>query len=530
MDDQARLRSQIERLSGAIDSRREQMARTPTLNAGGNVRGRRRTSLRPYRHRSLVFTHAPTNPVRTVNETQTNVLENRRDRDQLSSPVECSTQAHEATDRTVATANIDANTEHPSTSKPFGTEKKSEPFSETRMTSPNTTLSNPSTSMPPDSSGSPSSSTEWVRKRSSKSMALMNAAVYHPYIKPPRRPVKIPHSRPSVPKKDNVRRGDRMGEVLVDGVVFVFDASGTKLVKKSSLASSNEHQNDDSQEGNTMDEPAKMQSFASSSLQSNTPLHASVNGTKYIRTKNGNLINQELVTARRLARNRMKTGTQVQTARNVLQQDGSRYVYQLITRPSATITRPASRKSRELCAYYTRSGVCRRGAQCPFLHDDTKRALCPGALKPSGYSSGSAKAPKDASGSSSELPESMPETDVLFVRDDVAAKLDPAPESMLTEGPGSALFAGQNDFISLDGEQEHDDHLEEPIHAEQTTKNNQDLREHLPETQSVSSACVSDDSMEYDSDTNAFETELDQDQDSDAVTSDKEVDQALGGL
>ncbi|WFD00491.1 hypothetical protein MYAM1_003240 [Malassezia yamatoensis] len=353
-------------------------------------------------------------------------------------------------------------------------------------------------------------------------MALMNAAIYHPYTKPPRRPMTAVHSRSSAPKKDNVRRGDQMGEVLVDGVVFVFDASGTKLVKKSSLASRNEHQDAESQKAKRMNEPAEMQLFASSSPQSNTPLHASVNGTKYIRTKNGNLINQELVTARRLARNRIQTRTQDQAARNVVQQENSQY-------PNAA-----------LCQPFSRLGWCEEGAACRSRHarecpDFAARGTCPnkhcrlahlGKNLPS-----SVETPKDAPDSLSGRSDSVPETDMLFVRDDIAAKLDPAPESMLTEGPGSVLFAGQNDFISLDGEHDQDDHLEDPIHANQTAGDHQSLDEHLQETQSVSSASVSDDSMEYDSsDLDVSESGFDQDQDSEAVTSDKEVDQALGGL
>lgn len=121
----------------------------------------------------------------------------------------------------------------------------------------------------------------------------------------------------------NVRRGDSMGEVIVDGVKFVFDESGTKLVKKSL---------------------AEAQGAAS------TPLHTSINGEAYIRTKNGNLISQSLVRERR-ARAKGK--------------------------------QPAAPSS-ELCTYYTRTGVCRRGPSCPFVHDSEKRAICPGTLKASG--------------------------------------------------------------------------------------------------------------------------------------------------
>lgn len=64
-----------------------------------------------------------------------------------------------------------------------------------------------------------------------------------------------------------------MGEVIVDGVVFVFDETGTKLVKKGSEAAA---------------------ASASSSTSSKAPLRTSVNGQSFIRTKRGNLISAEL--------------------------------------------------------------------------------------------------------------------------------------------------------------------------------------------------------------------------------------------
>lgn len=157
----------------------------------------------------------------------------------------------------------------------------------------------------------------WVHRRSAGSVSLVNPAVFHERARSSaaRAPTRgAPRARAGARRgRDaSVRRGDRMGEVLVDGVTFVFDESGTKLVKKS-VAGAPEA----------------------------TPLHTSVNGHAYVRTKRGNLIARELVAQRRAAR-------------------------------------------AALCAFYTRSGTCRRGARCPYIHDPARVALCPGALKPSG--------------------------------------------------------------------------------------------------------------------------------------------------
>ncbi|KAI3629010.1 hypothetical protein CBS9595_000082 [Malassezia furfur] len=473
MDEQAALRSQIAQLSGAIDSRREQIARGRTyVPRGGRARGHGAPPAS--RHRSLVFTHAP----------------------------------RPAADG--ATAGADA-------------------------PRPATAAAAPSTAQ-----ATPSSPADWVKRRSAKSMALVNAAVYHPYPKPPPRPAA---PRPRAPKHDAVRRGDRMGEVLVDGVVFVFDESGTKLVKKSSLPD------------HAGDAPAAHAPHAHT-----TPLHTSINGTDYVRTKNGNLINKQLVAARRTAR-----AKQARTQR--LAKLGK-----MIAQVQRARQQRAAPRTRELCAYYTRTGACRRGASCPFVHDDTKRALCPGALKPSGctnprcllshtpsahsvphcvhylrtgecrngdrcpytHASLAPDAPlcpafsrtgwcdagaqcrarharecptfaaqgtcpnptcRLAHVQPQAAPAAAPEPtpDTLFVRDDAAAALEPAPEALLTHGRGSKLFAQQNDFISLDADAADDD--------------DDDDDDEPDETSSVSSYATDD-----------------------GAASDSEVDRALGGL
>jgi hypothetical protein len=86
---------------------------------------------------------------------------------------------------------------------------------------------------------------------------------------------------------NSVRRGDRMGEVIVDGVVFEFDESGTKLVKKDPQPIADEKEKS---------------STTTNEDSSSTPLRMSVDGRKFVRTKTGNLISQELLDKRRIAR------------------------------------------------------------------------------------------------------------------------------------------------------------------------------------------------------------------------------------
>lgn len=93
-------------------------------------------------------------------------------------------------------------------------------------------------------------------------------------------------SRPKSKSNADVRRGDNMGEVIIDGVVFVFDESGTKLVKKPAQA-------DNAQEAQSSE------SNSASASTSVAPMRTSVNGQAFVRTKNGNLISAELAEKRK---------------------------------------------------------------------------------------------------------------------------------------------------------------------------------------------------------------------------------------
>lgn len=75
-----------------------------------------------------------------------------------------------------------------------------------------------------------------------------------------------------------------MGEVIIDGVVFVFDESGSKLVKKP-VQPSNEDPKDEEPDASTS--------------TSKAPLRTSINGQAFVRTKGGNLISAELAEKRK---------------------------------------------------------------------------------------------------------------------------------------------------------------------------------------------------------------------------------------
>lgn len=80
-----------------------------------------------------------------------------------------------------------------------------------------------------------------------------------------------------------------MGEVIIDGVVFAFDETGTKLVKKISNGSVRD----------TNSAVTTSAKDASSIESSKAPLRTSVNGQSFIRTKRGNLISAELLEKRK---------------------------------------------------------------------------------------------------------------------------------------------------------------------------------------------------------------------------------------
>lgn len=176
--------------------------------------------------------------------------------------------------------------------------------------------------------------------------------------------------------RGSIRRGDNMGEVIIDGVVFEFDESGTKLVKKA----------DQSASQSTTDEPAKAQDEAAQSTESSsaTPLRTSVNGQQFIRTKTGNLISQALLDQRKEnKRNSEKLKKLDQIGKEIAER-------QLLRGGGGSRGRGRggskmlSARKKTLCAHFNKTGQCKNGLSCPYKHDPSKLAICPRILRPNG--------------------------------------------------------------------------------------------------------------------------------------------------
>ncbi|GAA5999074.1 uncharacterized protein JCM10292_003307 [Rhodotorula paludigena] len=171
-------------------------------------------------------------------------------------------------------------------------------------------------------------------------------------------------------------------EVVIDGVVFVADTRGNKLVRKPDAAPS--------------DSVASAASTATPSSPSlSTPRRTSHLGTTYIRTKSGNLVSLAFARRRKeLADARAAKGEEllgkrerldklvgmvkgVQAARSAGARGRGR------GRGRGGFARPTKPKSDKLCRFFQRTGQCSRAHTCPYVHDSAKIAICPAFLRSS---------------------------------------------------------------------------------------------------------------------------------------------------
>ncbi|GAK67264.1 CCCH zinc finger protein [Moesziomyces antarcticus] len=234
----------------------------------------------------------------------------------------------------------------------------------------------------PTDSGAASSTDAWIKRKSTHNMSLVSASTFQ-RTEPARlaaleatRKAKAEArsaasqtklGRPKAAKPSaSVRRGDNMGEVVIDGVVFEFDPSGTKLVKKAAQPSA------------SSDDQASASAAAGSSTPSSSavPLKMSINGQEYIRTKRGNLISAELLAKRR-----------VQAKMGRLDKMVGQISAMQATRNAGRSKRSGPvdvQKSRTLCTFFNKTGQCKRGLSCPYRHDSSKIALCPKVLRAAG--------------------------------------------------------------------------------------------------------------------------------------------------
>ncbi|EPQ27120.1 uncharacterized protein PFL1_05401 [Pseudozyma flocculosa PF-1] len=175
----------------------------------------------------------------------------------------------------------------------------------------------------------------------------------------------------------SVRRGDNMGEVVIDGVVFEFDPSGTKLVKKAVQPPSDASA--DAGAGSSTSDAAPSSAAASTA----TPLRTSINGQAYVRTKRGNLVSAELVAKKRAQKEQQaKLRRLAAMGKQIGELQGARYAgRKKDKRGNMTLD---NTKPKGLCAFFNKTGQCKRGLSCPFIHDVNKISLCPRALRPNG--------------------------------------------------------------------------------------------------------------------------------------------------
>ncbi|GAC75380.1 C3H1-type Zn-finger protein [Moesziomyces antarcticus T-34] len=234
----------------------------------------------------------------------------------------------------------------------------------------------------PTDSGASSSTDAWIKRKSTHNMSLVSASTFQ-RTEPARlaaleatRKAKAEArsaasqsklARPKPAKASaSVRRGDNMGEVVIDGVVFEFDPSGTKLVKKAVQPSA------------SADESASASVAAGSSAPSTSavPLKTSINGQEYIRTKRGNLISAELLAKRRA---QAKMGRLDKMVGQISAMQATRNAGRSKRSGAVDV-----QKSRTLCTFFNKTGQCKRGLSCPYRHDSSKIALCPKVLRAAG--------------------------------------------------------------------------------------------------------------------------------------------------
>ncbi|GAA5981715.1 hypothetical protein JCM10908_004575 [Rhodotorula pacifica] len=182
-------------------------------------------------------------------------------------------------------------------------------------------------------------------------------------------------------------------EVTIDGVVFVADPRGNKLVRKQSHGGTS---------GATATASAATTATTTTPTDAAPPLtprRLSHLGTTYIRTKTGNLVSlafarkqKDLADAKRRQREEMQNKRErldklvgvvksVQGARNEQAAAGTRGGRGGYSKTSRR--RPPKPKSDKLCRFFQRTGQCSRAHTCPYVHDSTTIAICPLFLRSS---------------------------------------------------------------------------------------------------------------------------------------------------
>ena len=154
-------------------------------------------------------------------------------------------------------------------------------------------------------------------------------------------------------------------QIIIDGVAFEFDQTGSKLLKV----------------------PKKeLSTISTTTIPSNvnnnvnhTPKTFNINGENYVRTKSGNLVRNIFVKKRqndemkakneRLDKMTSMIGA-IQKARNNNVNIGKKAVRQNITEDEKV------KIGRQRCPTFTKTGRCSKALHCPYVHDSSKTAIC----------------------------------------------------------------------------------------------------------------------------------------------------------
>ncbi|GAA5851126.1 hypothetical protein JCM8547_004139 [Rhodosporidiobolus lusitaniae] len=165
-------------------------------------------------------------------------------------------------------------------------------------------------------------------------------------------------------------------EVVIDGVVFVADVRGRKLVRRPEAVPST---------FSTLptDSPAP------DSPSTNTPKRASHLGTTYIRTKSGNLVSLAFARKRKEREEALRAAAGGASVTGRGGRGGARggrgrgRGRGAFAASAPRRAKPVKPKSDKLCRFFQRTGQCTRAHTCPYVHDSNKVSICPLFLRSS---------------------------------------------------------------------------------------------------------------------------------------------------
>ncbi|KDQ06119.1 hypothetical protein BOTBODRAFT_39812 [Botryobasidium botryosum FD-172 SS1] len=193
----------------------------------------------------------------------------------------------------------------------------------------------------------------------------------HPYSNKP-----YPHA-----SRQLVNNRGPTKEVVIDGVTFVSDPTGKKLVRKAIQPTNTSGNQSLPSAPNAspavISAPqATSRPSSVSSMSQATTASSSVPPTNMVRLKNGSLIAAHRVrttkphppSAAALAAKRAR----LNKFSLIINKTHANRRAKAASRPPKVLNKP--------CKFFTRTGSCNRGLTCPYIHDPDKIAICPAFL------------------------------------------------------------------------------------------------------------------------------------------------------